>query len=48
MWQEGYIVFLTQILRNRGDKMQDDRKQAKEVRAKRTAKNSVFFRPFPR
>ena len=36
-----YLV--SHIFRNRGDKVQDDTKQAQEVMAKRTAKNSVFL-----
>ena len=34
---------MPEILRNRGDKVQDDTKQVQEVKAKRTAKNSVFL-----
>lgn len=34
---------MTQTLRKRGDKVQDDNKQKLEVKAKRTAKNSVFL-----
>ena len=43
-----YTVSLTTDFRNRGDKVLDETKQTQEVKAKRTAKNSVFFRPFPR
>ncbi len=34
---------MPQILGKRGDKVQDDTKQRQEVKAKRTAKNSVFL-----
>ncbi len=37
------MYLFPQILRNRGDKVQDDTKQTQEVMAKRTAKNSVFL-----
>ncbi len=44
MWQEQDISYLmSQIFRNRGVKVQDDTKQTQEVKAKRTAKNSVFL-----
>ena len=44
MQQEQAIShILSQILRNRGDKVQDEPKQPQEVKAKRTAKNSVFL-----
>ena len=44
MWQEQDISYLVaQILRNRGGKVSDDTKQTQEVKAKRTAKNSVFL-----
>ncbi|MCM1560512.1 MAG: hypothetical protein NC123_13375 [Butyrivibrio sp.] len=36
-------VQLALILRNRGNRVQDDTKQTLEVKAKRTAKNSVFL-----
>jgi len=39
----GVIYLLSQILGNRGDKVQDDIKQTQEVKEKRTAKNSVFL-----
>ena len=35
---------MPQILRNRVGKVSDDIKQAQEVKAKRTAKNSVFLK----
>ena len=34
---------MSQIYRNRGGKVSDDTKQMQEVKAKRTAKNSVFL-----
>ena len=34
---------MPQIFRNRGGKVSDDTKQTQEVKAKRTAKNSVFL-----
>ncbi|MCM1160498.1 MAG: hypothetical protein NC412_04665 [Roseburia sp.] len=37
------MLSLSQILRNRGDKVQNDTKQTRGVKAKRTAKNSVFL-----
>ena len=37
------MYLFPQILRKRGDKVQDDTKQRQEVMAKRTAKNSVFL-----
>ncbi len=44
MWQEQDISYLvSQIFRNRGGKVPDDTKQTQEVKAKRTAKNSVFL-----
>ena len=44
MWQEQDISYLvSQIFRNRGDKVSEDTKQIEEVMAKRTAKNSVFL-----
>ena len=44
MWQEKDISYLvSQIFRNRSGKMSDDTKQTREVKAKRTAKNSVFL-----
>ena len=44
MWQEQDISYLvSQIFRNRSGKMSDDTKQTREVKAKRTAKNSVFL-----
>ena len=44
MWQEKDISYLvSQIFRNRGGKVSDDTKQTQEVKAKRTAKNSVFL-----
>ena len=44
MWKEQDISYLVpQIFRNRGGKVSDDTKQTQEVKAKRTAKNSVFL-----
>ncbi len=44
VWQEKDIsYFVSQIFRNRGDKVSEDTKQIEEVMAKRTAKNSVFL-----
>jgi len=44
VWQEKDISYLvSQIFRNRGGKVSDDTKQTQEVKAKRTAKNSVFL-----
>lgn len=44
MWKEQDISYhVPQIFRNRGGKVSDDTKQTQEVKAKRTAKNSVFL-----
>jgi hypothetical protein len=44
VWKEQDISYLVpQIFRNRGGKVSDDTKQTQEVKAKRTAKNSVFL-----
>ncbi len=37
------IIFHVAVFRDRGDKVPDDIKQTQEVKAKRTAKNSVFL-----
>lgn len=37
-----YTISLTADFRNQGDKVSDETKQTQEVKAKRTAKNSVF------
>ena len=37
------MYLVSQIFRNRGGKMPDDTTQTQEVKAKRTAKNSVFL-----
>ena len=43
MERVGYTVSPTTDFRNRGDKVPDETKQIQEVKAKRTAKNSVFL-----
>ena len=44
VWQERDIPYLLlEFFRNRGDKVSHDTKQKNEVKAKRTAKNSVFL-----
>ena len=43
MERVSYTVSPTTDFRNRGDKVPDDTKQTQEVKAKRTAKNSVFL-----
>lgn len=37
------LHFMSQSLSYRGDGMKDDTKQKQEIKAKRTAKNSVFL-----
>ncbi len=44
VWQEKDISYLvSRIFRNRNGKVSDNTKQTQEVKAKRTAKNSVFL-----
>ena len=37
------MYLVSQIFKNRGKKVSDDIKQTQEIKAKRTAKNSVFL-----
>lgn len=43
MWQKKLILFPAPGGKDRGDRVSDDVKKMREVRAKRTAKNSVFL-----